>query len=396
MEEMEVNHVDDIHEKLTDMVGDRVKVKANMGRTRVVERMGTIKSVHPAVFIVEVDERRGRKSRQSYQYIDVLTGQVELFDPERAHFYPARQSARGALAVTDWSLTLSAPAKINLYLGVHTERDDRGYHRVDSLMAAVSLSDTVTVTPAQALTVQTVPASDFPMQKNTAYRAAIAMAEHYGREANICVTIEKRIPLCAGLGGPSTDAAAVIVALAELWGIDRTDPALDDIARGIGADVPFFLHASPAFYVGGGDVLATEYPALPATPVVLVKPREASVSTIEAYRRFDEAPVPADEPGAIASALRAGDAETAYALIHNNLGVISAQMEPQIQTVLDWLRKQDGTVAVDVCGSGACSFAICGTAAMAERLADAAQQNGWWSCATELIPNTVQIDASKK
>ena len=82
MEEMEVNHVDDIHEKLTDMVGDRVKVKANMGRTRVVERMGTIKSVHPAVFIVEVDERRGRKSRQSYQYIDVLTGQVELFDPE--------------------------------------------------------------------------------------------------------------------------------------------------------------------------------------------------------------------------------------------------------------------------------------------------------------------------
>ena len=79
MEEMEVNHVDDIHEKLTDMVGDRVKVKANMGRTRVIERMGTIKSVHPAVFIVE---GRGRKSRQSYQYIDVLTGQVELFDPE--------------------------------------------------------------------------------------------------------------------------------------------------------------------------------------------------------------------------------------------------------------------------------------------------------------------------
>ena len=291
--------------------------------------------------------------------------------------------------MTDRSLTLSAPAKINLYLGVHTERDDRGYHRVDSLMAAVGLSDTVTVTPAQALAVQTVPASDFPMQKNTAYRAAVAMAEHYGREANICVTIEKCIPLCAGLGGPSTDAAAVIVALAELWGIDRTDPALDDIARGIGADVPFFLHASPAFYVGGGDVLATEYPALPATPVVLV-------STIEAYRRFDEAPVPADKPGAMASALRAGDAETAYALIHNNLGVISAQMEPQIQTVLDWLRKQDGTVAVDVCGSGACSFAICDTADMAERLADAAQQNGWWSCATELIPNTVRVEVPKK
>ena len=82
MEELEVNHVEDLHEKLTSMIGQRVKVRANMGRTRVVERMGTIKTVHPAVFIVEVDERRGRKSRQSYQYVDVLTGTVELFDPE--------------------------------------------------------------------------------------------------------------------------------------------------------------------------------------------------------------------------------------------------------------------------------------------------------------------------
>ena len=82
MEELEVNHVDEIHQKLINMVGERIRVKANMGRTRVVERMGTIKTVHPSVFIVEVDERRGRKSRQSYQYVDVLTGTVELFDPE--------------------------------------------------------------------------------------------------------------------------------------------------------------------------------------------------------------------------------------------------------------------------------------------------------------------------
>ena len=82
MEELEVNHVEDIHEKLTSMIGQRDKVRAIMGRTGVVERMGTITPVHPAVFIVEVDERRGRKSRQSYQYVDVLTGTVELFDPE--------------------------------------------------------------------------------------------------------------------------------------------------------------------------------------------------------------------------------------------------------------------------------------------------------------------------
>lgn len=82
MDELEVNHVDEIKDKLVQMVGERVKVKANMGRTRVIERMGTVKTVHPAVFIVEVNERRGRTSRQSYQYVDVLTGTVELFDPE--------------------------------------------------------------------------------------------------------------------------------------------------------------------------------------------------------------------------------------------------------------------------------------------------------------------------
>ena len=81
MDELEVNHVDEIKDKLAQMVGERVKVKANMGRTRVIERMGTVKTVHPAVFIVEVNARRGRTSRQSYQYVDVLTGTVELFDP---------------------------------------------------------------------------------------------------------------------------------------------------------------------------------------------------------------------------------------------------------------------------------------------------------------------------
>ena len=91
MDEIEGNRIEDIHERLQEMVGARVKVRANMGRTRVIERMGTVMTVHPSVFTVEVDERRGRKSRQSYQYVDVLTGTVELFDPETGErlFQPA-------------------------------------------------------------------------------------------------------------------------------------------------------------------------------------------------------------------------------------------------------------------------------------------------------------------
>ena len=82
MDEPETNPVEEIHDKLAAMVGTRVKVKANMGRTRIVERTGIIQAAYPAVFIIEVEERRGGKSRQSHQYVDVLIGTVELFDPE--------------------------------------------------------------------------------------------------------------------------------------------------------------------------------------------------------------------------------------------------------------------------------------------------------------------------
>ena len=75
-----VNRVDDIRERLADLKGKRLKVKANMGRSRIVERAGTL--VHPSLFIVEVEERRGRTARQSFQYVDVLTGTVELFDAD--------------------------------------------------------------------------------------------------------------------------------------------------------------------------------------------------------------------------------------------------------------------------------------------------------------------------
>ena len=77
-----VNRVDEIREELGRLEGKRLKVKANMGRSRIVERSGTLVHAHPSLFVVEVEERRGRTSRQSYQYVDVLTGTVELYDTE--------------------------------------------------------------------------------------------------------------------------------------------------------------------------------------------------------------------------------------------------------------------------------------------------------------------------
>ena len=75
-----VNRVDEIKDRLRDLEGQRIKVRANMGRSRLVERAGTLVHVHPSLFVVEVEERRGRTARQSYQYGDILTGTVELFD----------------------------------------------------------------------------------------------------------------------------------------------------------------------------------------------------------------------------------------------------------------------------------------------------------------------------
>lgn len=75
-----VNRVDQIHTELANIVGQRIRVRANMGRSRIVERTGMLMQTYPALFVVEVEERRGRRARQSYQYVDVLTGTVEIYD----------------------------------------------------------------------------------------------------------------------------------------------------------------------------------------------------------------------------------------------------------------------------------------------------------------------------
>lgn len=77
-----VNRVDTIREELGQLSGTRLRVRANMGRSRIVERTGTLIAVHPQLFVVEVEERRGRTARQSYQYVDVLTGTVEIYDTD--------------------------------------------------------------------------------------------------------------------------------------------------------------------------------------------------------------------------------------------------------------------------------------------------------------------------
>ena len=131
-------------------------------------------------------------------------------------------------AASDGWLAFEAPAKINLYLGVYTEKDERGYHRVDSVMTAVDISDKVFVRPAKDLSVSCNPSAHVPQEKNTCWKAAQAFASMFSYDASVEIHIEKHIPSQAGLGGASADAAAVLCALCELSGIDTADTRVSE------------------------------------------------------------------------------------------------------------------------------------------------------------------------
>lgn len=282
-------------------------------------------------------------------------------------------------------ILITAPAKINLYLGVHAERDEVGYHRVDSVMTTIDLADTLAIAPAERLMVKTVPEADFPQESNTAYKAAVAMGEAFGREPNFAILIDKHIPVRAGLGGPSTDAAATIMGICHYWGVDPRDERIDAVARSIGADVPFFLYGPPAYLDDRGDVMREMFRPLTGTPVALVKPAAGGVSAADAYRRFDEDPqeVPALEP--MLEALRLHREEDIFASVANNLAPAACDLAPEIAEVLAWMTGQDDVRVADVSGSGSCVFAVCRTQMAAERIARmASEQHGWWSTAARM------------
>lgn len=193
-------------------------------------------------------------------------------------------------------VTLAAPAKINLWLRVGPRAPD-GFHAVDTLFCALHLADTVVVRMVEAATDPTletafadplgaVPALG-PPERNLVVRAARAFIDRAGVAGAPAIRLTKRIPAGAGLGGGSSDAAAVLRALHRLHP-GRLDPAtLLELGAGLGSDVPFFVRGRPlARGTGRGEKLAP-LPALPRRPVVVVIPPDP-IATGEAYGWLDE------------------------------------------------------------------------------------------------------------
>ena len=288
--------------------------------------------------------------------------------------------------------TIKIPCKVNLHLGIHAQKDQRGYHKVDSLMVPVALYDTVVVDDAPELTVTHEPQLCVLPERTTTWKAAVLLANKLGVSPDVSIDVQVHIPEKAGLGGSSADAAATLYLLAQRWGVDPLDPLVVEVAKAVGADVAFFLDPRPSLMLGAGDTLVETYASIVDAPLAIVLPAETGVVTKEAYDQFDASPITPQSYEQLSALLRdagnsgaASDQATAgeqliqqvAGLLFNNLAPAAKSLKPQVAEVEEWLKAQSGVLGAQVSGSGSSSFALCESQDAANAIAAAAQAKGW-------------------
>lgn len=292
--------------------------------------------------------------------------------------------------------TIKIPCKVNLHLGIHTQKDQRGYHKVDSLMVPVALYDTVVVDDAPELTVTHEPQLCVLPERTTTWKAAVLLANKLGVSPDVSIDVQVHIPEKAGLGGSSADAAATLYLLAQRWGIDPLDPLVVEVAKAVGADVAFFLDPRPSLMLGAGDTLVETYASTVDAPLAIVLPAETGVVTKEAYDQFDASPIAPEPYEQLSRLLRSAGQDVAgmepapdnaaaggqliqqvAKLLFNNLAPAAKSLKPQVAEVEEWLKAQPGVLGAQVSGSGSSSFALCESQDAADAIAAAAQAKGW-------------------
>ncbi len=272
-------------------------------------------------------------------------------------------------------ITETAYAKINLALHVRARRPD-GYHEIETLFAFCADGDRISVEPAHDVSLSIIgPFGDgLPVDEgNLVLRAALAVQAYFGVAKGAHITLDKRLPVAAGLGGGSADAAATARALNRLWGLDADDARLIAATGSLGADVAVCVASQSALGKGLGDIL-TPPPAdmpEPGTPILLVNPLKPC-PTGAVYKGWDGA-----DRGSLAI-MRSG--------WRNDLTPSAILQVPEIGMAL-YLLDDIGTAnLVRMSGSGATCFGLFDDMAdRDEAQADiAAQQPGWWTCASVL------------
>lgn len=254
------------------------------------------------------------------------------------------------------TLVLNAPAKINLALDVTGKRED-GYHLLETVFQSVSIYDKLTVTIKEEQGIElTCSEPGIPCnEKNLAWKAAAAFLRETGLHCGFIIHLEKHIPSEAGMGGGSSDAAAVLKACNSLCGKPLDNEKMCSIAASLGADVPFFLYGGTAYAEGIGEML-TKLPAMPELPVVAAK-GAGGISTPEAYRRIDalEKPFHPDAKGLRTLIEEGAPVDRMWSCCGNIFEEVT-----DLQDVWDIRRIMSDMGAVFACmsGSGAAVFGV--------------------------------------
>ena len=239
-------------------------------------------------------------------------------------------------------LTVPAPAKLNLFLHVTGRRDD-GRHLLETLFVALDFGDAVALTARDDGTIRRVAGwQDVPAEDDLAVRAAHALKSATGARSGVDIEVTKRIPLGGGLGGGSSDAASVLLALNRMWNLDLPRTTLAEIGLALGADVPFFLQGEPAFASGVGEVLRPV--TLPPMWIAVIVPA-VNVSTAAIFVAPE---LTRDAPSAIINVFSEGYGR-------NDLQAAAVARHPEIGAALAELRKRSPHARMT--GSGSSVFA---------------------------------------
>jgi 4-diphosphocytidyl-2-C-methyl-D-erythritol kinase len=279
------------------------------------------------------------------------------------------------------ALVIPSPAKINLFLKVMKRRPD-GYHEIVSLMSPVSLFDTVFMAFDQSTTSVECTHPMVPQgEGNLAYRAASLFFEAVSIDDGVAVFIDKKVPVAAGLGGGSSNAAAVLLGLNQHYGSPLDDEQLRAIAIKIGADVPFFLLRTAAIARGIGDRLEV-YEGLPRTPVVLVCPPRA-VSTAWVYKNLNLALTNCEK--SIKNRYFQEDFSKLINLLCNDLEQVTAGKFPEIK-IIETALLDSGAETALMSGSGPSVFGLFPNAQLAENAFDSIRsQKNWETFLAEFL-----------
>jgi 4-diphosphocytidyl-2-C-methyl-D-erythritol kinase len=276
---------------------------------------------------------------------------------------------------------IRAPAKLNLTLRVIGRRSD-GYHLLESLVVPISLCDELRIVflagPALDVRVQSNLPALASDDSNLAHRAAVQLLLGIGRSATVEIDLVKRIPIGSGLGGGSSDAAAVLLALNDCLGRPLSRPELAQLGLDIGADVPFFVYGTPARVGGIGEVV--EPVQLPGPIHAVVCGDGFPLATASVFARVPDS-LTKQGPDTRIRDFVAGRASLENVLV-NDLEAVAAEIHPPILALKAGLVALGASAAL-MTGSGSALFGVWPDAASAGAASRQLRAEGWWAVAVE-------------